>query len=82
MIGFQSKLHFMYYLKHEEECFIRYIKHEVTAECFTSDKARTASALNDLKDELYEFIGEVILKINVVKLKAKVYVNYHDFYHI
>jgi hypothetical protein len=34
-------------------------------ECFISDKARTASILNGLKND--EFIGEVILKINVVK---------------
>ena len=46
--------------------FIRY-KHEATAECFVSDKARTASVLNGLKnDPSDEFIGEVILKINVV----------------
>jgi hypothetical protein len=53
-----------YYLKHEQECFI---EHEATAESFTSDKARTACVLNGLKNyPSYEFIGEVILKINVV----------------
>jgi hypothetical protein len=50
------------------------IKHEATAECFISDKARIASVLNSLKNEPpYEFIGEVILKINVAyaeKIKA------------
>jgi hypothetical protein len=47
-----------YYLKHEQEA---------TAACFISKKARTASVLNGLKnDPSYEFIGEVILKINVV----------------
>jgi hypothetical protein len=35
-------------------------------ESFISDKARTASVLNGLKnDPSYEFIGEIILKINV-----------------
>jgi hypothetical protein len=54
-----------YYLKHEQ-CFIRY-KNGATAECFISDKARIASVLNGLKnDPSYEFIREVILKINVV----------------
>jgi hypothetical protein len=34
---------------------------------------------NDPSDE---FNGEVILKLNVAeKIKAKVYVNEHDFYH-
>ena len=32
----------MHYLKHDQG-------HEATAECLTSDKARTASVLNDLK---------------------------------
>jgi hypothetical protein len=46
------------YLKHGQECFIRYIKHESTVECFISDKARTASVLNGLKnDPSYEFIA-------------------------
>ena len=54
---------FMYYLKHEQERFIRY----KTRERFMSDKAQTTSVLNGLKnDPSYEFIGEVILKINVV----------------
>jgi hypothetical protein len=36
-------------------------------ECFISDKARTASVLNGLKnDPSDEFIGEEIFKINVV----------------
>ena len=41
-----------------------------------------ANVVNDLKnDSSYEFIGEVILKINVVyaeKIKVKVYVNQHE----
>ena len=54
------------------------IKHEATAESFISRiKHRIASVLNGLKnDPSYEFISEVILKINVVqveKIKAKVY---------
>ena len=54
------------YLTHEQEGFIRYkdLKH-----------SRAASVLNGLKnDQSYEFIGEVIFKINVVyakKIKAK-----------
>ena len=40
------------------------------------------NVVNDLKnDSSYEFIGEVILKINVVlaeKIKVKVYVNQHE----
>ena len=37
------------------------IEREATLECFTSDKARTASVLNGLKnDPSYEFIGEAI----------------------
>ena len=56
----------MYYLKHEQECFIRYITRGA-AERFISDKTRTASVLNGLKnDPSYEFIGEAIFKINVV----------------
>ena len=36
-------------------------------ECFIFDKARTANVLNGLQnDPSDEFIGEVILKINVV----------------
>ena len=43
------------------------MKHETTAECLISDKARTPSVLNGLKnDPSYELIDEVILKIDVV----------------
>jgi hypothetical protein len=42
------------------------IKHDATGKCFRSDQARTASVLNSLKTPSCEFIGEVILKINVV----------------
>ena len=61
-------MNFKYYLKQEQEYFIRYIKQEATAECFISDKPRTVSISNDLKnDPSSEFIGEVILKINIVR---------------
>ena len=40
---------FMYYLKHEHECFIRY-KMRGAAERFIADKARIASVLNSLKN--------------------------------
>jgi hypothetical protein len=50
----------MYYLKHEQE-----LKHGRV--CYIWYKARTASVSNGLKNSSsYEFIGEVILKINVV----------------
>jgi hypothetical protein len=40
------------------------IKQEATVECLMSDKARTASVLNGLKNyPSYEFISEVILKL-------------------
>ena len=53
---------YMHYLKHKQECFIRY-KTRAQLECFISDKARTASVLNGLKNEPSdELIGEVILK--------------------
>ena len=42
----------MYYLKHEHECFIRY-KTRGTAERFIADKARIASVLNSLKNDLF-----------------------------
>jgi hypothetical protein len=52
----------MYYLKHKQVCFIR-AQHE----CFISGKARTANVLSGLKNDPSDgFIGEVILKINVV----------------
>jgi hypothetical protein len=65
MVGsYLSELHT--YLKHEQKYFIRY-KHEATVQCFISDKARTASVLNGLKSNPSdEFIGEVILEIDVV----------------
>jgi hypothetical protein len=48
-------------------CIISNIKQEATVECLISDKARTASVLNGLKNNPFdEFIGEVILKISVV----------------
>ena len=44
----------MYSLKHEQQCF-------------RPDKTRAASVLNGFKNEpLYEFLGEVILKINLI----------------
>ena len=41
---------YMYYLKHEHECFIRY-KTRGAAERFISDKARIASVLNSFKND-------------------------------
>ena len=41
---------FMYYLKHEHECFIRY-KMRGAAERFIADKARIVSVLNSLKND-------------------------------
>ena len=38
----------MYYLKHEQKCFIRY-KTRGAAESFTSDKGRIVSVLNSFK---------------------------------
>ena len=56
----------LYYLKHEQQCFIRY-KTRDAVDVLYSDKARTASVLNGLKNERYYlFICEVIFKINVV----------------
>ena len=43
-------VYFMYYLKHEHECFIRY-KTRGAAERFISDKARIASVLNSFKND-------------------------------
>jgi hypothetical protein len=61
---FLFTLTFKYYLKHEKECFIRNTRTQL--ECFISDKTRTASVLNGLQNHPSdEFIGEVILKINV-----------------
>jgi hypothetical protein len=57
----------MHYLKHEKEYFIYLYNTRAQLERFISDKARTARVLNGLKNDPYdEFIGEVILKINVV----------------
>ena len=42
--------YFLYYLKHEHECFIRY-KTRGAAERFISDKARIASVLNSFKND-------------------------------
>ena len=66
----QNKCNFMYYLKHEHECFIRY-KTRGAAERFISDKARIASVLNSFKKRsiLYpscHFVYERILNIDVV----------------
>ena len=40
----------MYYLRHEQECFIRY-KMRGAAKCFITDKARIASVLNSFKND-------------------------------
>ena len=42
----------MYYLKHEQECFIGY-KTRGEAERFISNKARTASVLNGFINDLF-----------------------------
>ena len=58
-----------YYLKHElQECFIRYKTRESSLSVlYLHVKARTANVLNGLKnDQSDEFIGEVILQLNVV----------------
>ena len=61
----------LYYLQHERPCCIGYTNYNTDA-----------NVVNDLKnDSSYEFIGEVILKINVVyaeKIKVKVYINQHE----
>ena len=43
---------FMYYLKHEQECFIGY-KTRGEAERIISDKARTASFLHGFKNDQF-----------------------------
>ena len=53
---------FMYYLKHEHECFIRY-KTRGAAERFISDKARIASVLNSFKnDQFYTHLVTLFTK--------------------
>ena len=52
----------MYYLQHERPCCFGY-----TNGCLYIRYNTDANVVNDLKnDSSYEFIGEVILKINVV----------------
>ena len=48
---------FLYYLKHEHECFIRY-KMRGAAERFIADKAKIASVLNSLKN--YPFYTHLV----------------------
>ena len=58
----KSNTDFMYYLKHEHECFIRY-KTRGAAERFISDKARIASVLNSFKnDPFYTHLGTLFTK--------------------
>ena len=53
---------FMYNLKHEHECFIRY-KIGGAAERFIADKARIASVLNSLKnDPFYTYLVTLFTK--------------------
>jgi hypothetical protein len=53
----------LYYLKHEQQCFIRY----KDTWLIRSDKTRTANVLNCFKnDRASEFIDEVIFKKYVV----------------
>ena len=58
----------MYYLKHEQQCFIRLkIRGEAEYLYFRSDKTCTANVLNCFKnDRSSKFIGEVIFKKYVV----------------
>jgi hypothetical protein len=62
-----------------QKCFIRYIKHESAARVFYTGQSTDYECFKWLKNDPFdEFIGEEILKINVVlaeKMKAKVYVN-------
>ena len=65
------------------------LKHEAIAEFFRPDKTRAASVLNGFKNEPFsEFLGEVILKINLVwdvkssekfiKNSERVFIRYKD----
>jgi hypothetical protein len=56
-----------YYLKHEQQCFIRYKDNEAQPSIFRSDKTCTANVLYCFKnDRSSKFIGEVIFKKYVV----------------
>jgi hypothetical protein len=63
-----STVSFLYYLKHEHAGVLYQIWNtRAQLECFISDKARTANVWNGLKNAPSdEFIGDVILKLNVV----------------
>ena len=58
----------MYSLKHEQrQCFIGFKTQGDSREFYRPDKTRTMSVLNGFKNEpFYEFIGEVILEINLI----------------
>ena len=52
-----------YYLKHEQQCFIRYKDTRRSRVSLVVDKTRTANVLNCFKnDRSRKFIGEVISK--------------------
>ena len=60
----------MYYLKHEQQCFIRY--KDTKPSIFRSDKTHTANVPNCFKnDRSSKFTGKVIFK----NFYFKVYVN-------
>ena len=60
----------MYSSKHEQQCFIGFLG---------PDKPRAASVLNGFKNEpFYEFIGEVILKINLYLRRKKQQETYQE----
>ena len=57
----------MYYLQHERPCSVSDIQTRAEGESLYIRYNTDANVVNGLKnDSFYEFIGEVILKINVV----------------
>ena len=56
----------MHYLKHKQECFIRY-KTRAQLECFISDKARTANVLDGLKNYPTDTIRTSTSRANVLR---------------
>jgi hypothetical protein len=71
---------FMYYLKHEQQCFNSYNDtRRSRVSLGRSDKTRTANVLNCFKnDRSSKFIVELIFRKYVVlveKIEVKVYVN-------
>ena len=58
---------FVLFILHEQEC-LSDIKHESAARVFyiSDTEITTANVLNGLSDPSDEFIGEIILKLNIV----------------